>query len=95
MLVFDGERGDAVALAEGLGREHRRGAALGHAGRLLVESRHDLSRSADEVTRALGWGGAVGPVTAHLGDLPTPPLSRAITRAESRVAELSRRLSAA
>ncbi len=95
MLVFDGERGDAVALAEALGRDHRRGAALGHAGRLLVEARHDLSHSADGVTRALGWVGPVGRVTAHLGDLPTPPLSRPITRAEARVAELSRRLSAA
>ena len=52
---------------------------------VLVEARHDLSRSADAVTRALGWVGPVGRVTAHLGDLPTPPLSRPITRAEARV----------
>ncbi len=88
-------RRQKVALAEDLGDDHRRAAALGRAGRRLVEERHDLSRSADAVTRALGWVGEVGRVTAHLGDLPTPPLSRPITHAEARVAELSRRVSAA
>jgi hypothetical protein len=95
MLVSDDSQSQQVALAEDLGDDHRRAAALGRAGRRLVEERHDLSRSADAVTRALGWVGEVGPVTAHLGDLPTPPLSRPITRAEARVAELSRRVSAA
>ena len=96
MLVSDGDsQTQTVALAEDLGDDHRRAAALGRAGRRLVEERHDLSRSADAVTRALGWVGEVRRVTAHLGDLPTPPLSRPITRAEARVAELSSSVSAA
>ncbi len=89
MLVFDGEHTEAVALAEALGADHRRGAALGHAGRRLVEDLHDLSRPAAAVAHALDWPAPSGRVAAHLGDLPTPPLSRPITRAEARIAELS------
>ena len=95
MIVCDGGRADAVVLANALGADHRRGAALGHAGRLLVEDRHDLSRPARAVARALGWHEPGGAVAAHLGGLPTPPLSRPITRAEARLAELGNRVSAA
>ena len=65
-------------------------AAIGHAGRRLVEARHDLSlrgrrgrsRAPLAVTRVAG-------ARRHLADLPTPPLSRPITRAEARIGELS------
>ena len=89
MLVFDGTHSEAVSLAEDLGSDHRRGAAIGRAGRRLVEDRHDLSRIAARVARALGWPTDTSRIAAHLGDLPTPPLSRPITRAEARIGELS------
>ena len=72
MLVCDDGRGAATAMASALGADHRSAAAIGHAGRRLVEDHCDLSVAAAAVARALGW-----------------PLSRAITRAEARVGELS------
>jgi hypothetical protein len=90
MVVSDDSCSQKAALAEALGEDQRRAAAIGRAGRRLVEERHDLSLHADAVARALGWQRRDGRVAAHLGDLPTPPLSRPITRAEARVAELTR-----
>ncbi len=86
LVICDDDR--ATSLAEALGADHRRGASLGHRGRRLVEERHDLARVADGIAHALGWRSLAGPVTRHLVDLPTPPLSRPITRAEARLAEL-------
>ena len=89
LLVVDADHGRAVEQAISLGADHRRGAAIGHAGRRLVEARHDLSRPADDIARALRWSPIGGRLASHLHDLPTPPLSRPITRAEARMAELS------
>ncbi len=89
LLVVDDDHRRAVEQAIALGADHRQGAAIGRAGRRLVEESHDLSRPADDVARALGWPPAGGRLAGHLRDLPTPPLSRPITRAEARVAELS------
>ncbi len=88
-LLVDDDHGRPVEQAIALGADHRQGAAIGHAGRRLVEQSHDLSRPADDVARALGWTPAGGRLARHLRGLPTPPLSRPITRAEARVAELS------
>ena len=88
MLVCDGDRARAAAMARALGADHRRAAAIGHAGRRLVEQRHDLSTAAVAVARSLGWPSPASRVLAHLAGLPTPPLSRAITRAEARIGEL-------
>ena len=61
MLVSDGDRGPEGRAGRGISATTiDAAAALGHAGRRLVEERHDLSRSADAVTRALGWVGEVG-----------------------------------
>jgi hypothetical protein len=83
------DRSAAVAMAALLGADHRRAAAMGHAGRRLVEARHDLSGAAAAVAHALAWRAPRSRVLAHLADLPTPPLSRPITRAEARLGELS------
>ena len=88
MIVHEGDRA-AAATAVALGADHRSAAAIGHAGRRLVEARHDLSVAAAAVARALGWRAPASRVLAHLSDLPTPPLSRPITRAEARIGELS------
>jgi hypothetical protein len=88
MLVCDGGRASAGAMASGLGADHRSAAAIGHAGRRLVEDRHDLSVAAATVARSLGWPSPGSRVLAHLAGLPTPPLSRPITRAEARIGEL-------
>ena len=88
MRVCDGDRASAASMASVLGADHRTAAAIGHAGRRLVEEVHDLSIVAATVARALGWPPPASRVLAHLADLPTPALSRPITRAEARIGEL-------
>ena len=88
LLVCDSSPAAAASLATELGGDHRLGAALGRAGRRLVEDRHDVSRIALDVSEALGWPSPGGRVAARLVGLPTPPLARPITRAEARLGEL-------
>jgi hypothetical protein len=52
--VVVGPPADLPGLAAGLAADRRRGAALGRAGRRLVERRHDTSRPAAEIARRLG-----------------------------------------
>jgi hypothetical protein len=79
----------AAGLAAELGRDHRRAAAVGRAGRRLAEQRHDLARPAAALATAFGWPQRGDLVSTHLSDLPTPPLARPFTRAAARVGELS------
>jgi hypothetical protein len=79
----------AVELAVELGRDQRRAAAVGRAGRRLAERRHDLARPAAALATAFGWPQHGDLVSTHLADLPTPPLARPFTRAAARVGELS------
>lgn len=88
-LVVAGTAEERLDLATALGRDHRRAAAIGRAGRRLAERRHDLSPAASELARALGFPRRGDLVGAHLADLPTPPLARPFTRAAARMGELS------
>jgi hypothetical protein len=79
----------AGGLAPELGRDHRRAAAMGRAGRRLAEQRHDLAPPASALAAAFGWPPRGDLVSTHLADLPSPPLARPFTRAAARVGELS------
>ena len=55
MRVCDGDQASAATMASALGADHRTAAAIGHAGRRLVEEVHDLSVVAATVARR--WAG--------------------------------------
>ncbi|MBK9180865.1 MAG: hypothetical protein IPM45_15095 [Acidimicrobiales bacterium] len=93
-----GPAAGAVAAARALGADWRRAAAVGWAGRLLVEERHDLSTVARALAAALGLvapatpGGSLDPagrLQAGLDQLHTPPFARVAVRARSAWASLA------
>ena len=89
------ESTQARALADQLGRDHARAAALGWGGRLLVEERFDLATVAFELVDALGIGPASFPAAplarldAELAALGTAPSSAVSNRALRRVREIA------
>ncbi len=93
-----GPAAGARAATRALGADWRRAAALGWAGRLLVEERHDLATVARALAAALGLvapatpGDVLDPagrLQASLDELHTPPFARVAVRARSAWASLA------
>ncbi|MGH9182606.1 MAG: glycosyltransferase [Acidimicrobiales bacterium] len=83
------EGADALPAAESLATDVRRAAALGRAGRRLIERRNDHRSPATEVARRLGiiaCADALGIVEGRLDELWTPPLAAVAQRARGAVA---------
>jgi hypothetical protein len=82
--VMVGEADGLDELARRISADIRLAAALGRAGRRLVEHHYDTGRAAAEVAEALGLlpepSGAVGVLGARLAELWTSPDSRVIGR---------------
>lgn len=76
------------AAAAALVADQRRAAALGRAGRRLVEERHDLSRLAAGLACRLGLAPQPGPLERRLDELWTPRESRIRGRAGAAVGGL-------
>lgn len=84
---------DLADLAAVLADDQRRAAAVGRAGRRLVERRHDRNRPSRELASRLGLVAVGGDdwragVASILADLHTPPLARVRDRFEDAVAAI-------
>jgi hypothetical protein len=86
------EPGQLRATATALAEDDRRAAALGRAGRRLVERCHDVSRPPGEVARRLGLlpapAGLTDRVAARLTELWTPPTATVVGRARAAASSL-------
>ena len=84
--VVVGAPAETAALAAALAADPRRAAALGRAGRRLVERGHDPLQAATALRQALGLAAAPSPVDQRLDELWTPARARIRERAAGLVA---------